>query len=61
MINCTDWPISWPPRIAREPEFQDRKHWKEDAIVTVRDVTGIVLIGGGATMCGTGLTEYGLP
>ena len=29
--------------------------------MTVRDVTGIVLIGSGATMCGTGLTEYGLP
>ena len=41
--------------------FQERRHWKEDAIVTVRDVTGIVLIGSGATMCGTGLTEYGLP
>ena len=29
--------------------------------MTVRDVTGIVLIGSGATMFGTGLTEYGLP
>lgn len=36
-------------------------HCKADAIVTVQDVTGIVLIGSEATMCGTVLTEYGLP